>query len=507
MAKKDQLFNLIQSLNKSEKGYVKKFATLNMKDGTSNYMQLFDAIDRQEIYDEAKLLRKFSEKAFTRQFARTKNYLFHFILKALRNFHTEKKPDFQVTDMIAVAQLLLDKQLNAEAQSQLTKAKKLATDLELFTQLIDILAIERPLIFVLSKREEVEEKFRLNLEEEAVILEKQKNVLEYKELNDRVFVLTANRGYIEKQEQEEELKVIMQSEALSDQANCLSFFAKLMYGFTWINYYTQLKDWKQCDASYGRLFELFEANPAIKEFRIKRFLILKYNYMAANIAFKNYDKVLEQVAELENYLAHNSGVSEDNTTMLLETCYHFEMAVFHLTLRFQDGLAKEEEILQEIKKRKFRARPLTTIYYTLTYFHFACGNYKKSQQYVNRHLLSDDADLEHQVATAARLLDIIAQFKEGDTIRLSYSIRNTLNFMKKHGGDSELIAQLIQLIQKLSEVKREKERVELLTSFRDLLPETGEAVPNTALFYIDAKLWVNAEIDGKTMSEYREKTL
>ena len=52
MNKKGNLFFLIKSLNQSEKRYFKLFCrTINVE---SNYIRLFEAIDKQEVYDEKK---------------------------------------------------------------------------------------------------------------------------------------------------------------------------------------------------------------------------------------------------------------------------------------------------------------------------------------------------------------------------------------------------------------------------------------------------------------------
>ena len=54
----NELFQLIKSLSKSEKGYFKKFALLNSATIKANYERLFDAIDKQQTYDEVKLKQK-----------------------------------------------------------------------------------------------------------------------------------------------------------------------------------------------------------------------------------------------------------------------------------------------------------------------------------------------------------------------------------------------------------------------------------------------------------------
>ncbi|MFZ1593345.1 MAG: hypothetical protein WAT27_14735, partial [Chitinophagales bacterium] len=87
MKPSDNLFKLIKSLDKSEKGYFKKFALGHGKN--SNYILLFNAIDTQDVYDEEALLKKFKTQAFAKQIAVTKNYLWELILRSQRQYRRD----------------------------------------------------------------------------------------------------------------------------------------------------------------------------------------------------------------------------------------------------------------------------------------------------------------------------------------------------------------------------------------------------------------------------------
>ena len=90
MAKKPSadLFHLIKSLSRNEKGYFKKYVSRHTLKGENNYVRLFDAIDRQKTYDEDKLLRK---ESYIRQLPLLKNYLYQMILESLENFYSKSR--------------------------------------------------------------------------------------------------------------------------------------------------------------------------------------------------------------------------------------------------------------------------------------------------------------------------------------------------------------------------------------------------------------------------------
>ncbi|MCT4560919.1 MAG: hypothetical protein N4A41_06035 [Crocinitomicaceae bacterium] len=60
----ESIFELIRSLTKSEKRYFKLHASRHTIGEENNYVTLFDYIDKQAAYDEAKLFQDFKGAAF-----------------------------------------------------------------------------------------------------------------------------------------------------------------------------------------------------------------------------------------------------------------------------------------------------------------------------------------------------------------------------------------------------------------------------------------------------------
>ena len=121
----DDLFRLIKSLTKSEKGFFKKFAARNSSGGKSNYINLFDAIESIESYDDETLKKKLQDQPFVNQIPVYKVYLFNLILKALQQYGTYENTDTKISDMVAGARILVKKQMPKEAQKILKKAKEI----------------------------------------------------------------------------------------------------------------------------------------------------------------------------------------------------------------------------------------------------------------------------------------------------------------------------------------------------------------------------------------------
>ena len=136
----DDLFQLIKSLTQSEKRFFKVYASLHHIKGDDNkYFKLFNAIDKQKIYDEELIRKQFGNEKFLKQLFVVKNYLYHTILKSLRVYNSEKTKQSELIDLLKDIQTLYDKSLYKQCRKFVDKAKKIAYEYEMQAQILAVL--------------------------------------------------------------------------------------------------------------------------------------------------------------------------------------------------------------------------------------------------------------------------------------------------------------------------------------------------------------------------------
>ncbi len=140
----DKLYRLIHSLDKSEKGFVKKFAALHVKED-ANGVRLFDIYNKVIPYDESKLDKLLVKEKYYGHLPKVKNYLYELILKALRNYYIEKDEYFRLNTIVQNAAILKNKRLHKEALSVIKKVKKECLEQERWLLLSEASGIERQL--------------------------------------------------------------------------------------------------------------------------------------------------------------------------------------------------------------------------------------------------------------------------------------------------------------------------------------------------------------------------
>lgn len=121
----DALFQLVKSLEKSEKRNFKLFVKRNSASDDLKIIQLFDALDKMADYDEATLLKK--NKAIRKQqLSNMKAHLYKQILASLRIIKDENNIDIQLHELMDHARILYNKGLYLQTLKALKQFKDLA---------------------------------------------------------------------------------------------------------------------------------------------------------------------------------------------------------------------------------------------------------------------------------------------------------------------------------------------------------------------------------------------
>ena len=124
----DSLFQLIHSLEKSEKRNFKLYIKRSSGKEDLKIIQLFDAIDKLSEYDEKILLKKLSDVTKT-QLANLKTHLYKEVLASLRLIKSTDSIDMQLHEQLDYARILYNRGLYIQSLKILEKVKEMAQEL------------------------------------------------------------------------------------------------------------------------------------------------------------------------------------------------------------------------------------------------------------------------------------------------------------------------------------------------------------------------------------------
>jgi|GEM_PF-2399584 len=289
------LFLLIRSLSKSEKAYIRKSAEQHVIGEKNNYLRLFDAIERQETYDEKKLLR---EEKYIRQLPFLKNYLFNFILKGLQAYHAESKAEHQVMNMSIQAGLLYERGLHEACEKMIAKAKALCAKHEYFLDAARLMRLERRLNHFNGKFRD--DGTRSALHAELIEqLELEKNAAAYVDIQNEMLAMI-HRVIIGASEK----KALPEHPLLKDEKQARSLVAKIARSNTLAAQARFTDDWEGNYRHMKRTMELVKEQYAATE-DVVAYLHGLNNFFLACYTIERFDECEQLLTELEGLQAKN----------------------------------------------------------------------------------------------------------------------------------------------------------------------------------------------------------
>lgn len=148
----DHIFNLINSLDRKEKAHFTKYAGMSRSE--PKFLQLYQAINKMEKYDEVKLRKKFRQS-----FDSLKSDLHGKLLEALADFHKANAGSSSVHYALGLLPVLLGKKLKHHFEQVLKKAQKQAEEKENWSALYELLDWEKEYLFKSIDSKGLAEKF------------------------------------------------------------------------------------------------------------------------------------------------------------------------------------------------------------------------------------------------------------------------------------------------------------------------------------------------------------
>ena len=120
----DALFQLVHSLEKSEKRHFKLYIKRSSAKEDLKIIRLFDALDKLSEYDEKLLLKKLGDITKS-QLSNLKPHLYKQLLASLRLLKTTENIDLKLSEHLDNARLLYNKGLKIQSLTYWKKQKSL----------------------------------------------------------------------------------------------------------------------------------------------------------------------------------------------------------------------------------------------------------------------------------------------------------------------------------------------------------------------------------------------
>lgn len=489
------LHRIIKSLSKAEKRHF-KMCVNSVHKNENNYTILFDAIDRQEEYNESKLLRKLKQHPFSKQISRTKYLLYEQILKVLRQLYSSRSEHAKLGALLNSAEVLFYKTLYQQAFEVLKRARKIAIANELYGLQQEIMEREKLLLPYLENHKTIKSaisKF-LNSYERIAQLVKTEN--EYKALHTKVRLYYDTLLNFYKTSQVDALfNEVMQHRLMLEKSNAITFLSQvLFYEIHFLNANARL-NFSQANFFGEEMYSLWEAKPAMKNVFRDTFIRQLRDYTFCKISSDHSQNEILQL--LDEWKSIKPFSKEEEGT------FSFEIDRIHFLLQLVNQSYSEVETISFLTDeyhlgnlQKLPPFQQVKILYHIAVYHFKKKDYAKVIRQVKQIEEIAGSKLRPHILKYVKLMELIVRYELEDEEIEDRDILRITRHLKSFGKIGRVEEMLLSSIKKLINLPSLDEPPMILRELQELL-ETKNKRNNSNIETINnqiIKVWVKEKL-------------
>lgn len=497
-----ELFELVKSLSKSEKRFFKLSSSLQQ--GEKNYLKIFEAIDKQDQYDEEIIKEQYEGETFVKHLPSEKNHLYRLILKSLRAFHADNSISSILKQEIKNIEILYKKALYKECNKFLLRAKRLASDYEKFYYLFELLSWEKLLLEESYEQGEFGKDIDALIREEQEVIEKLRNLAAYHVLYSKINYVFRSGGYVRSDADKalvEEIShhplIIGKNTALSRRAATICYYIQ---GFC----ATAKVDKKTALQNFVKVKDILDKNPLIRQDLPKRYMRALSSMMALHIDLGNLDEAEALIATLRDFTKKDAFDTEDIASMIFRETYLGEMKIYEKRGDYQSALKIVDDIVVGLDESNARINKEYELHFMngIAAVYFGAGMYKEALQWLNRVLNDNETNLRQDIYSYARLFNLVVHYELGNYDLLEYIIKSTFRYLSKRQRDHQLEVTILNHMRRLARQDSESDAVEVFKEFKVQLMECLQKESNqTILSHFNYPVWIESKIRGISFEE------
>jgi hypothetical protein len=496
MKTSDNLFRLIKSLSKSEKGYFKKYANFHVRNEENNYTRIFDAIDTQKEYDEKKILKKFSKERFINQFAVAKNYLYEMILESLEAYH--KNSTTEIRSILNRIEILVDKGLYSQAKKLLKKVKEMAISHEKLTYIPEINLMEQSIYRMHYDVGDLRDNSDNLIEEIEVSAMKIKNMAEYESLKNRLYVQRIEMGVLRNETEMKSYDWLLRSPLLKNDKQALSINAKILYYELFASYYNYTEDSEKCYEFSSKLIRLIEENKQVIETNVNFPTHFLYRHSIQCYNMGKYHEALEYISKME-VLKVKSDVQKLN---ILLKAYNTKLNVYFRMGNMKKCMQLIPEIETLLEKDNGDKLLKEIIYWQVTSLLMISEQYKLALKWLVKANIAENYNIRQDLECIGRIMEIILHYELGKSDVMEYRIKSTYRFLASKQKMYQLEKIILTSIRKLINVNSREESIQFFKQLKAALePIVQDPLESKFLVYFDIMSWLESKIEKKKFEE------
>ena len=484
------LYDLVKTLTKSEKRYIKVQAGSGEKD----YIQLLDALNAQKTFDEDKLIADHKGANFIKHLAVNKRYLYELLLQSLAHFGQQSLED-KVYEKITAANVLIEKGLFEAAVSELKKGHKVAQKYELFELQILLCGIEKKLLnkqrSKTKNNQAIDQVFNIEMHS----LEQLANTSEYWYLAQQIIQFQKRNQKIQNKQQQQQVEDLTQLPKFQNFYLASNFRSKLYFYHANATHQFTLGNVEKAYEFNKGFLGLLEEYPHFLRLYAERYLATLNNMLIDSLISGKFDVLKEGINRLTAIIKRPEFKSIKNIEARVFRQRYLLLINWSLS---QNDFGKVLEWIPEIEAglakfgKKIEKHHRVTFYYLVAYLLFHNKRFEQASEWNNLILNDHKEDVVKEIYYFARILNLILHYELGNHTLLESLLLSTPKYLRARRNIYETEKALFRFLRKQLNTINKKEQKQLNIDFKEeinnlfLIPEEKRVFN-----YLDLRLWID----------------
>ena len=497
----DTLFQLIHSLEKSEKRHFKLYIKRSSTKEDLKIVQLFDALDKLSDYDEKSLLKKLPgiEKP---QLSNLKTHLYKQLLASLRLLKSADSIDLQLNEMFDYAHILYKKGLFQQSLRILDRAKETAKANQKFNFLVQVLALEKR-IETLHITHSMQMRAEQLSAESLEVIGRIDMVARLSNLALLVYSWYIRNGHSRNEKDEARIRQYLKEQLPANAWEQTGFYERL-YLYQIYNWYAFIRqDFLMYYRYSQKWVDLFEEQPLMVRVETGHYIKALHNLLNAHFDLRNHQKFEITLRQFEAFARTDRVIENDN--FRIQSFVYITTAkinqVFMLG-NFKEGLSMVPEIESKLAEYDLfidRHRILV-LNYKIASLYFGSGDYATSIDYLQR-IINDQVDMRNDLQCYARVLHLMAHYELGNFDLMESLTKSVYRFMAKRERLTRVEEEMFRFLRTSFSTSRSSLKGEFEKFLQKIRQFEGNRFEARAFAYMDLVSWVESKVYQKPMSE------
>lgn len=503
----NHLFDLIKSLNKSEKRYFKLFSSRHTIGEENGYLKLFDFIDRMDTYQEDLIFMHFKGQALLNKFSITKARLYNNILRSLDSYNASNSTDAQLFRSLHCADILYDKGLYKQCEKILNSAEKQAKKYERFNLLLEIKQKQKKLIenelYTVIKPAQITQMF----EEEKDIIDEISTYHQLWNVKSLLFQEINLKGDLRDEKESNKLKQLVDRISEIDVTR-YSTKITYLYHHIYSAYYFSINDLESSYTHLSANLSLLEDDSKVLVNRPNLYFSLLTNIIYVSTRLKKYEEAQDYLMKLKNL----STKGKQQRTLDLDIKYFSSSCSLELFLLIEKGdYDKAEQLVPQIEEAyrlygdHINSLRKAYIDFKVGIIYLSLGEFSKALSWINKILNESKIDHNQDIFCFSQLINLILHFELNNKRFLPYAINSTKRYLKNKNriySFEELFLKLITQMSKSDDIFDLEEK--LIPVEKELIRLKNDPKEQVVFEYFDFLTWVQSKLKRKTFLEIKK---